>query len=77
MDRWIEKQFPNKGPNPSSRRGLVGGRGDSRGSRDRSGRKRADKDGGGGGGGRGKADCDDGGKGPEGGEERETLTACP
>ncbi|CAM9767871.1 unnamed protein product [Ectocarpus fasciculatus] len=40
---WIEKQFPNKGPN--SRR-TRGGRGDSR---DRSGRKRANEEGRGGG----------------------------
>eukprot|EP00903_Cladosiphon_okamuranus_P012638 g11823.t1 len=65
VDRWIEKQFPNKAPN--SRRGR-GGRGDSRGrgsrDRDRSGRKRADKDGDGDGDG-------DGRDKPEGGDGKE------
>lgn len=73
VDRWIEKQFPNKGPNSSRRgRGGRGDRGDSRGSRDRPGRMRgADKDGGGddgGGDGRDKPEGD-GGKEAGGGEK--------
>lgn len=66
VDRWIEKQFPLKAAN--ARRGGRGGRGDSRGSRDRdrSGRNRADKDGGSGG--RDKSEGE-GGKEPEGGED--------
>lgn len=58
---WLEKQFPNKGPN--SRR-TRGGRGDSR---DRSGRKRANEEGRGGG-------RDKGGRGGENEPEKGTRT---